>query len=375
MSDAADVIIVGAGIIGCSIAHQLARRGARVRLFDARSIGAGATQASAGVLAPYIEAPQPGPILDLAVSSLALFDQFIADVSQDAGVGVEYRRCGTLEVALDGDEADRLREAAARLPREASAEWIEAADVPRFEPTLAGDTHGALLIGPHAYVVASQLTEALTWAALRHGAELETGRPIVALRERASRLEAVAEDGATWIADRVVIAAGSWLSQLGIDEPAARAVRPIRGQLLQVGWDGRPPQRIIWGPDCYVVPWKDGTALVGATVEDVGFDERTTAAGVRDLLDALCALVPGAWRSTFREARVGLRPASSDGLPIIGPSAALSGVILAAGHYRNGVLLAPITAALVADGILKNHWDAAATAFSPSRFQGRGQDP
>jgi glycine oxidase len=368
MSDAADVIIVGAGIIGCSIAHQLARRGGRVRLFDARSIGAGATQASAGVLAPYIEAPRPGPMLDLTVRSLASFDRFIADVRQDAGVSVEYRRAGTLEVALDQDQAERLRAAAVRLPDESSVEWIDARDLPRLEPMLPADTQGGLLIRTHAYVAASQLTEALTWAALRHGADLETGRRIVAVREHASRVEVVSQDGATWAADRVVIATGSWLSQLGLDEPAARAVRPVRGQLLRIGWDGAPPERIIWGPDCYVVPWEDGSALVGATVEDVGFDERTTAAGVRDLLDALCSLLPGAWRATFRDARVGLRPASSDGLPIIGPSAVLPGVVFATGHYRNGVLLAPVTAALVADGILNDQWEPGLRAFSPARF-------
>ena len=375
MSDAADVIIVGAGIIGCSIAHQLARRGARVRIFDARSVGAGATQASAGVLAPYIEAPRRGPLLDLAVSSLASFDKFIADVRQDAGVHVEYRRCGTLEVALDRDEADRLRAGAGLLPPEAMAEWIEPAEVPDLEPTLSGDTNGALLIRSHGYVAASQLSEALTWGALRHGAEMETGRRINAIRERDSRLEVVSDDGVVWTADRVVIAAGSWMSQLGLGDPAAQAVRPVRGQLLRIEWDGVPPQRIVWGPDCYVVPWQDGSALVGATVEDVGFDERTTAAGVRDLLDALCALLPGAWRSTFREARVGLRPASSDGLPIIGPSRHMPGLAFAAGHYRNGVLLAPITAVLVADGVLNGHWDPVANPFNPERFARKGQDP
>jgi glycine oxidase len=308
-------------------------------------------------------------LLDLAVRSLALFDGFIADVRQDAGVGVEYRRCGTLEVAGDRDEADRLRTAVGLLPTDASVEWVDPSDLPDLEPTLPADTYGALLIRAHGYVAASQLAEALTWGALRHGADIETGRRIVAIREQASRLEVVADDGAKWTAGRVVIAAGSWLSQLGLTEPAAQAVRPIRGQLLRIEWDGVPPQRIIWGSDCYVVPWQDRSVLVGATVEDVGFDERTTAAGVRDLLDALCGLLPGAWRSTFREARVGLRPASSDGLPIIGPSKQHPGVVFATGHYRNGILLAPITAAMVAEGVLKGDWGEASKPFHPTRFE------
>ena len=138
--------------------------------------------------------------------------------------------------------------------------------------------------------------------------------------------------------------------------------------LLILVWAGAPLRHIIWGPDCYVVPWVDGTVLVGATVEDVGFDERTTAAGVRDLLDAVCDLLPAAWGATFSEARAGLRPATADGLPIIGPSAAVPGVTYATGHYRNGILLAPATALLVADLILDNRVDPALQFFQPSRF-------
>lgn len=370
MSAPADVIIVGAGIIGCSIAHRLARRGARVRMFDARTVGAGATQASAGVLAPYIEAPLAGPLLDLAVRSLASYDAFISDVRQDSGVDVEYRLCGTVEVAGDDDAADMLRAAAGRLAAAGvAAEWIDPSDVADLEPALPEDTSGALVIPSHGYVAASQLVEALTWGALRHGTEVETGRRIVAIRQGPTHPEVVSQDGATWRADHIVVATGSWLTQLGLTEPAGRAVRPVRGQLLRIQWDGPPPQRVIWGPDCYVVPWQDGSVLVGATVEDVGFDERTTAAGVRDLLDAVCTLLPGAWRATFHEARVGLRPASSDGLPIIGPSSGTRGVTFATGHYRNGVLLASITAEIIADGILDDRWDPIVHAFRPARFQ------
>lgn len=371
MAHSTDVIVVGAGIIGCAIAHQLSRRGAAVRVFDARAIGGGATQASAGVLAPYIEAPSSGPLLDLAVRSLSMYDDFVEDVRADAGVSVEYRICGTLEVASDDEAAERLRDAATVLSGVVGddAAWLDASSVRAVEPRLPQDTRGALLIRSHGYVAAPQLTEALTWAALRHGVELETRRTIVSIREKSSGLEVVTADGARWSADYVVVAAGSWTSQLGITEPAARAVRPVRGQLLRLAWQGEAPSAVIWGPDCYVVPWNDGSVLVGATVEDVGFDERTTAAGVRDLLDALCALLPDAWRSTFLEARVGLRPATSDGLPVLGMSAAMPNLVFAAGHYRNGVLLAPVTASLIADGIIEGRWDLTLQNFQPARFR------
>ena len=216
----------------------------------------------------------------------------------------------------------------------------------------------------------SSLTEALVWAALRHGAELETGRHVQAIRHQPNALEVTADDGATWTARHVVIASGSWSGQLEPLDPAARSVRPVRGQLLRLAWKGHPLSHVIWGKDCYVVPWRDGTVLVGATVEEVGFDERTTAAGVRDLLDAVCELLPEAWGATFLEARAGLRPATPDSLPIIGPSSRLDGVVYATGHFRNGVLLAPLTSTIVADLILDGRRDPALTLTTPDRFQG-----
>ena len=133
-------------------------------------------------------------------------------------------------------------------------------------------------------------------------------------------------------------------------------------------WNGPPLRRVIWGERCYLVPWDDGTLLVGATMEEAGFDERTTVAGVRDLLEAVCDLVPGAWSASFLGARAGLRPTSADLLPIIGASQVLPNLMYATGHYRNGVLLAPLTAQLVADAMLEKRIDPALEATSPRRF-------
>ena len=150
--------------------------------------------------------------------------------------------------------------------------------------------------------------------------------------------------------------------------PARTPVRPIRGQLLRLAWKGPMVRRVVWSERCYLVPWDDGTLLVGATVEDAGFDERTTAAGVRDLLDAACEIAPAAWTAGFIDARAGLRPASADLLPIIGASRVFPNLMYATAHYRNGVLLAPATAAIVADAMLDKRLDPALAAFSPQRF-------
>lgn len=365
-----DVIVVGAGIIGCAIARELARRGTRVRIIDARAVGGGATQASAGVLAPYIEAHEHGPLLDLTVRSLAMYDQFIADVRDESALDVEFRRCGTLEVAVDDTAAARLRAADEQYRRAGVAlRWLSPSDLRALEPALPDSVAGALLVPAHGYVAVPQLTEALAWAAMRHGAEIETAHRVTSLRRTGGRVEVTTEDGVTWTAGAVIVAAGSWCGHLGLPDAAAHDVRPVRGQLIRLAWHGHALTHVIWGPDCYVVPWLDGTVLVGATMEEVGFDERTTAAGVRDLLDAACELIPEAWRASFLEARVGLRPATTDGLPILGRSPRIEGVFYATGHFRNGILLAPLTAQLVSDLVLEGNVDPALDVLAPGRLE------
>jgi glycine oxidase len=167
----------------------------------------------------------------------------------------------------------------------------------------------------------------------------------------------------------VVLAAGSWSGEIAIEGVSATVpVRPVRGQLLHLGWSGTPLRRVTWSGRCYLVPWEDGTLLVGATVEEAGFDERATVEGVRGLLDAVCAIVPRASTAGFTSARVGLRPATRDDLPVIGASAVVPRLMYATGHYRNGVLLAPLTAQLVADAMLDNRIDPLLAPVSPARF-------
>jgi glycine oxidase len=343
-----DVVVVGAGIIGCSVAWELSRRGARTIVLDARTAGAGATQASAGVLAPYIEAPAEGALQALTVRSLAMYDEFIAGVERDAGTAIEYRRCGTIEVAADAASAARLT-ALGEWIRSVGvdAEWLEAKDVSRLEASL-GRTEGALHVRTHGYVRALQLTAALLEAARRCGVVFHSGRRVDRMTYDDAGRVSVHSGTTSYIADTVVMAAGSWSGTL----TSATDVKPVRGQLLQLRWPGPPITRVLWSDSCYVVPWTDGTLLVGATVEDVGFDERVTADGVRRLLEAATTLLPAVTDATFLEARVGLRPATPSGLPLVARSSEHPSMVYATGHYRNGVLLAPLTAQLVGDLIL-----------------------
>jgi len=368
MPRSSDIIVIGAGVVGCSIAYELARRGASVEIIDDRAVGMGATQASAGVLAPFIEAREGNPLLDLGIRSLDLYDEFIARVSADAGVAVPYRRTGTLDVAIDETSLASLRTTAAVLERRGvPALLLDAATTRIEEPLVGAAAVGGLLIEAHVFVAAPELTRALAAAARQRGAQLVEQRRV---RRISGDAEVVIEtDRGSLNGGAVVVAAGSWSGDIPIAGVDARVpVRPVRGQLVYLRWTGTPLRRVTWSARCYLVPWEDGTLLVGATVEEAGFDERTTAAGVRDLLDAVCEIVPRAWQAGFLGARVGLRPAATDELPVIGPSVAMPNLVYATGHYRNGVLLAPLTAQLVADAMIDGRADAVPAAVSPSRF-------
>jgi glycine oxidase len=340
------ITVVGAGIVGCAIAHELAARGANVRLVDARGTAQGATRASAGMLAPHIEGHIP-TLHTLGVRSLALYDDFVHRAAAGSGQPIEYERAGSLQVArTEAEAADLCAMARAFTAAAVPHTLLDADGLRRLEPAVAAGGVRALLIPDHGYVAAEPLARALTEAAARLGAELITAR-VTAIDGGAS--PSVATPEGTLTSDAVVVAAGSWSGHVaGQGSP----VKPIRGQLLRLRLAARPASRVIWGSRCYLVPWRDGSVLAGATVEDVGFDERSTDEGVRDLLEASAELLPALRGAAFEEVRVGLRPKTRDELPAIGPSSTMRNVFYATGHYRNGVLLAPLTARLVADLVL-----------------------
>jgi glycine oxidase len=378
----AEIVVVGSGIIGLGVAYELARRGARVTVLDARAAGLGASQASAGVLAPYIEAPAQGALRDLSVESLGLYDEFVARVASDARTEVEYRHTGTIDVALDAEEAERLKATADVLDAlGVRTEWREGADIFRLAPAVAPAAVGALVIPDHALVSAPGLVRALVRAGEAHGVTHRSGTRVTKIARHGDRLsvhigaaaDSASAAAATEIltADNVVIAAGCWSGQIDTGDAPAVPVRPVRGQLLHLAWTAAPLTHVLWGARCYMVPWQDGTVLVGATVEEVGFAEDVTVAGVHTLITAAAELVPDTMSARFKEARVGLRPASSDTVPVIGPSPEMPGLFYATGHYRNGILLAPLTAMMLADGILEGRWHRLLDATSPARFHAR----
>lgn len=348
-----NVIVIGAGIIGCGIAHALAAAGCAVRIVDRRTPGQGATRASAGLLAPYIEGGESSALRTLGQESLAGYEAFVDRVRRDSGRDVIFSRCGTLEVGLTEEEAGKLASASAALWRAGiEARWITGAALADEEPAVAPGAAGGLLIPAHAFVGVSSLTLALAGAAERHGARFVNLTGVLRVRGRAGARVGVETETESWDADRVVLAAGSWSPQVAVEGADPVPITPIRGQLLQLRGQPGVLRHVAWGSAGYLVPWPDGSVLAGATVEDVGFDESSTNEGVSGLKAMAAALVPALERAEVIDVRVGLRPRGPDDLPVIGPSSVVPGLIYATAHYRNGVMLMPLTAALVRDLVL-----------------------
>lgn len=364
--------MIGAGVIGCSIAYELATHGCSVHVIDARRPGLGATQASAGVLAPYIEGHDSAALRQLGRRSLDLFDEWIGRLANDCGERVPYARSGTLEVARDADEACRLQHSKETLAVEGvAAEWLTPPALSALEPLVTTSAWGGLVISAHGFVGAARLTDCLARAATLQGATFDHEVKATSIAAARNGRVTVRTDRGPLEADRVVLSAGSWSGRVEVEALARPLpIEPVRGQLLQLIPSGPRLGRVIWGSQCYIVPWADGSVLVGATVEHVGFDERATVGGVRDLLDAACALVPSLAGAVFSQVRAGLRPATPDGLPIVGASRVIPGLIYATGHFRNGVLLAPLTAELVRQIVFGSAHDRAMALLSPQRSEG-----
>ena len=361
-----EVLVVGGGIIGCGIARALSVRGRRVILVDPREVGQGASRASAGMLAPFTEGQHDHALQVLGIRSLELYNGLVADLAAE-GAEVEYTRNGSVDIGLDPEDDPRIDAMGATLAGAGVAhERYDAKALAATEPGVTKRARGGLRLSAQGAVDVPALVRALWRSASSRGAstsprrQAPSSRPPAACASR-PRLELSKGHMSSWRPD-----AGQGRSI------AARLVRPpvvpVRGQLLVLGLREQVLRHALWGPRCYLVPWRDGTVLVGATVEDAGFDERATAEGVDSLLRAAIELVPALAGASFEGVRVGLRPGTPDHRPIVGPSSRMSRLIYATGHYRNGALLAPLTADAVAGLVEGTPLDAVWGPCAPARF-------
>ena len=362
------MIVVGAGIIGCTIAYELAKSGAPVHVIEARTPAQGATRASAGILAPHIEGHGSDLLRNLGKRSLDLYDAFMTRLRRDSGHDVFYQRNGTFELAFSDADVERLGDLSDTIRKEGvEAGWIAPVDFADLEPLASPGARGALLIPRHGFVGVTSMTLAAAAAAEKCGARFRVATGAISIYALPGDRVGVQTSSSMLEADRVVLAAGSWSSAITVDGADPVPVKPIRGQLIQLQAEPGAIRRVMWGPDGYLVPWPDGSVLVGSTVEDVGFDEAHTLEAVAKLRAAATSLVPALAAVEMTGVRTGLRPKGPDDVPILGRSTAVPGLIYATAHYRNGVLFTPLTVQLVRDLVFDRPADPALRDLDPAR--------
>jgi len=364
-----DVAIVGGGVIGCAIAWHLARAGARVTVVERGVVGAEASSAAAGMLAPLAEGITPGPFLDLLLASLARYPTLADTLREETGIDIELCTEGLLRLALTEEQAATYQAAlawqqACGLP----VRWLAADALRALAPAVTPVAVGAVLSTAEHHVNAAQLTTALAAAATRRGVTILEQTPARGLLRVGARVVGVQLADRALAAGHVVLAAGAWAGELGGWLGLPLPVRPVRGQMVALRPAAPLFAQTLYGPHGYLVPKRDGTVYVGATVEEAGFDCRVTAAGIAQLLELATRLAPALADATFVRAWAGLRPGSPDQRPILGPVPGLEGVSLAVGHFRNGILLAPITGELLAQHVLGQPTALPLDPFSLARF-------
>jgi len=371
-----DIAVIGGGIVGLALAHALAGRGRQVTVIEGARVGErAAAHVAAGMLAPSSEVDLSDPRLtDLALAAHAMYGEWTRALTAETGIETGYDATGTLLVALHADHLAILQHLYEfQVERGLPAERLSAKAARDEEPYLAPGIVGALRM-PDAQVDPRRLLHALPVALDRAGATLLEGTRVTSIAPTdGGGYEVTAErEGVTTTirATQVVVTAGAWSRQIASPIPGMPVVpvpmRPVKGQILRLRGE-RLVRHVIRTPDIYLVPRADGELVVGASMEDVGFDARVRAGAVHDLLREARRALPGIAELDLAECNVGFRPALRDHLPAIGRVDG-GGLFVATGHFRNGVELAPITARLLADLICEGRLDPLLEAFAPGRF-------
>ena len=369
-----DVAIVGGGVIGVSIAFELAAEKLRVVVLDRQQPGQEASWAAAGMLSPAPDSPRDIPLAPLGRESLSLYPQFVAAVEEESGKSASYARDGSIEVLLaPHGEIDRDQKVAEYRLLDLTAEGISLSAARKREASITPDARAAVWLPEEATVEPRMLMSALLAAAQNRGVVIRPDAPVTGLICEQNRCLGVIAAGEKIVASHVVVAAGCFSGDIanGVGHLARfLPTRPVRGQMLALRHNAFNLSRVLRSEHGYLVPRRDGRIVAGSTKEEAGFEKRVTAAGIRKLLDAAIELCPVLTGAEIVETWSGLRPGTPDDLPILGPTD-IEGLLIATGHYRNGILLTPVTAKLIRDWIARGQASSEAfdvATFSPLRF-------
>lgn len=372
LSKTADIVIIGGGVIGLAVARGLALRGVRdVLLIERDSLGAESSRAAAGMLAPQAEANRAHEFFFLTCQSRNMYPAFAAALLDETGIDIELETTGTLYLAFTEHDVEELQK---RYEWQTKAgltvEKMDTRAVRQLEPAINEDVRLALKFPLDTQVENRRLISALAAASERLGVRLETGTAVTSLRIERDRVTGVETSRGFIAAKSVVIAGGAWSSLLGAGDKALPDLRikPVRGQMLCFQPNLRLTKHVIYSPRGYLVPRRDGRLLAGSTTEHAGFEKQVTASGAHSIISAALEISPQVASLPLVDSWAGLRPRAADTLPVLGPCDEIAGVYYATGHYRNGILLAPITGELIAGAIVDKVFPAALQIFSPDRF-------
>jgi glycine oxidase len=369
-----DVAIVGGGVIGCAIAYYLAERGASVTLIERQHLASGASGVAAGMLAPQVEAPFADSFFELALFGREQHEPLAETLRQDVGLDIEYRRTGILRVArTEAERVDLQRMLKWQSARELNVEWVEPEHLGEIEPLLKG-VAGRLLAGglwlkDEAQVRGARLVHALAMAAIQRGARFVEGTPVIGLASERGKVTGVRVPDGTVQAATVVLSAGVWSPEVGQTVGIDLPVKPVKGQIVSLRALGKAPRQVLWSGECYLVPRPDGEIVLGATEEEGNHDVRPSVGGLNRLTEAALEIVPAVGSFSLDGFWAGLRPAAPDRYPIVGWAPGLEGLFVATAHYRNGILLGPLTGRRVADAVVDGGALREFAQFGPERFQ------
>jgi glycine oxidase len=376
-------IVIGGGIIGCSVAWRLAAEGVATTVLERGRVGQEASWAAAGMIAPQAEADGPGPFFDFCMKARDAFETIVDRLVRDGGVDPEYDRAGILYVALDETERAQL-ERRAKWQRAAGApvEELTGAEARRVEPMLSPETVYAIHMPTNRRTDNRKLTQAYAAAARKAGAEFVEGARVEALAVRGGRATGdvqasglvqasgvVMDDGSTREADVVINAAGSWAGEVRGLEADRVKLHPVRGQIVCFEMAPGTIGPALFSLRGYLVPRRDGRLLAGSTMEEAGYNKVVTLAGLEKIARGAAAIAPALGAAPFRHAWAGLRPATRDLLPVLGFSPSVPNLLWAAGHFRSGILLSAITGEIIADLVKGRRPAIELGAFSAARFR------
>jgi glycine oxidase len=354
MQPTTETVIIGGGVIGCAIAYHLRKAGVSATVIDQGEIGGEASSAAAGLLAPLGSLSGPGPLANLMLASFALFPILVPELEDASGISMQYEQTGALRVVRSPENIPNLRKRMqAWQPLGLQMYWLTGEEARRREPTLSPDVRAGLYAPEESQIKASQVVKAFAQAAANRGATLRSHTRMTGIQQQRSKVIAITtSEGETIACNHLVIAAGAWAGQWSEQLHINLSIAPQRGQILALHQPAPQLHHIIFGEAAYLAPKQDGTVIVGATREEVGFEKQLTAGGVAWLLNTAARLIPSLEQSTIERMWAGLRPKTPDNQPILGPAPGWENVTLATGHGSVGIMLSPITGKTLAELII-----------------------